>query len=75
MQTFHQLRESFLTTQQELNEKLIVLSNGKKYGQIVFLAGGAGSGKGFAKDNFLDSSKFKTRDVDEAKKIIDYKCS
>ena len=35
-----------------LEEKLIMLSNGKKYGQIVFLAGGAGSGKGFAMFNF-----------------------
>ena len=32
----------------ELNEKLILFNNGKRYGQIVFMAGGAGSGKGFA---------------------------
>ena len=31
-----------------LEEKLIVYGGGKRYGQIVFLAGGAGSGKGFA---------------------------
>ena len=70
MQTFHQLRESFLTTQEELNEKLIVLSNGKRYGQIVFLAGGAGSGKGFASTNFMQSELFKIRDVDEWKKTF-----
>ncbi len=38
-----------------------------KYGQIVFLAGGAGSGKGFARDNFMEKEKFKIRDVDEWK--------
>jgi hypothetical protein len=44
-----------------------MLSNGKKYGQIVFLAGGAGSGKGFAASNFMQSDLFKIRDVDEWK--------
>ena len=38
MQSF----KSFLT------EKSIVVGNGAKYGQVIFLAGGAGSGKGFA---------------------------
>ena len=50
-----------------LEEKLIVYNNGKKYGQIVFLAGGAGSGKGFAISNFMNSQDFKIRDVDELK--------
>ena len=36
-----------------LEEKLIVYGGGKKYGQIVFLAGGAGSGKGFASEKFM----------------------
>jgi hypothetical protein len=58
------------TQYNELNEKLILLSNGKKYGQICFLAGGAGSGKGFAKDNFMEGEKFKVRDVDEWKKAL-----
>jgi len=53
-----------------LTEKLITLSNGKKYGQIVFLAGGAGSGKGFAADNFMQKELFKVRDVDEWKKTF-----
>ena len=53
-----------------LEEKLIMLSNGKKYGQIVFLAGGAGSGKGFAATNFMEKEKFKVRDVDEWKKTF-----
>jgi|APSaa5957512535_1039671.scaffolds.fasta_scaffold15902_3 hypothetical protein len=50
--------------QQHLEEKLILFNQGKKDGQIVFMAGGAGSGKGFAIKNFLDSDKFKIRDVD-----------
>ena len=34
------------------------------------MAGGAGSGKGFAISNFVDSASFKIRDVDEMKKQI-----
>ena len=47
-----------------LEEKLIMYNQGKRYGQIVFLAGGAGSGKGFAIRNFMEKEKFKVRDVD-----------
>lgn len=53
-----------------LEEKLITYNGGKKYGQVVFLAGGAGSGKGFAIGQFMESSKFKIRDVDEMKKAF-----
>ena len=35
-----------LNKYQELEEKLIIFSGGKNYGQVVFMAGGAGSGKG-----------------------------
>lgn len=52
---------------QPLLEKLIMYNNGKRYGQIVFLAGGAGSGKGFAINKFMEGDKFKVRDVDELK--------
>ena len=55
---------------QELEEKLILFNNGKRYGQIVFMAGGAGSGKGFAIDNYMEKEKFKVRDVDEWKKAL-----
>jgi len=55
---------------ESLNEKLITFSNRAPYGQIVFMAGGAGSGKGFAIDNFIDSAGFKVRDVDEMKKAV-----
>jgi hypothetical protein len=51
----------------ELVEKQILYNNGAKYGQIVFLAGGAGSGKGFAVQHFMQGSEFKIRDVDELK--------
>lgn len=61
----------FITQNNELasflQEKLIQYNNGKKYGQVVFLAGGAGSGKGFALSNFMENEKFKVRDVDEMK--------
>jgi hypothetical protein len=56
--------------EEQLDEKLITYNNRKPYGQVVFLAGGAGSGKGFAGDNFLDSAGFKVRDVDEMKKQL-----
>jgi len=54
----------------QLDEKLIMYNQGKRYGQIVFLAGGAGSGKGFAIQNFMEGDKFKIRDVDEWKKAF-----
>ena len=57
-------------TEQYLEEKLILYNQGKKYGQIVFLAGGAGSGKGFAISHFMEKEKFKVRDVDEWKKAF-----
>jgi len=47
-----------------LNEKQIIVGGGANYGQIVFLVGGAGSGKGFALKHFLQGTKFKVRDVD-----------
>ena len=55
---------------QYLEEKLILFNGGKKFGQVVFMAGGAGSGKGFAISNFLEGEKFKIRDVDEYKKAF-----
>jgi len=56
--------------EEKLDEKLITFSNRAPYGQIVFMAGGAGSGKGFAIDNFIDSAGFRVRDVDEMKKAV-----
>ena len=65
-----QLLVSMLSFRQYLEEKLIMYNQGKRYGQIVFLAGGAGSGKGFAIKNFMEGEKFKIRDVDEWKKAF-----
>ena len=59
-----------ISFRQYLEEKLIMYNQGKRYGQIVFLAGGAGSGKGFAISNFMEREKFKIRDVDEWKKAF-----
>ena len=59
-----------LTFSQYLEEKLIMYQQAKKYGQSVFLAGGAGSGKGFAIKNFMQGELFKIRDVDEWKKAF-----
>jgi dephospho-CoA kinase len=59
-----------LTQYKELEEKLIMYNNGMRYGQVVFLAGGAGSGKGFAQQNFMEVDKFKVFDVDELKKAM-----
>ena len=55
---------------QQIDEKLIMYNQGKRYGQVVFLAGGAGSGKGFAQSNFMEADKFKVFDVDELKKLF-----
>lgn len=55
---------------QTLEEKLITFG-GKaypKFGTIVIMAGGAGSGKGFVKDNLVGVEGF-TFDVDELKKL------
>jgi len=50
-----------------LREKQILLSNGANYNQAVFLAGGAGSGKGFASKKFMQGEKFRRFDVDRWK--------
>ena len=55
---------------QQLDEKAILFQQGQNYGQIVFLAGGAATGKGFALDSFMQPDKFKVRDVDEWKKAL-----
>jgi len=60
--------QEFLSEEQ-LNEKLLLINNGQKYGQILFLGGGAGSGKGFASDNFINSNDFRSINIDDAKKL------
>ena len=59
--------KTFLEFFQQITEKQIQYGKNANYGQIVFFAGGAGSGKGFSISNFIDNSKFKIRDVDQLK--------
>ena len=61
------LEQGILQTFHQLDEKLIIVGKGKRYGQIMFVAGGAGSGKGFAIKNFLEGDKFKVKDPDDIK--------
>jgi len=70
MKLKQRIQELVRETLDRLDEKLITYGNRKPYGQIVFMAGGAGSGKGFAIKNFVDSASFKVRDVDEWKKAF-----
>jgi hypothetical protein len=53
-----------------LLEKLIILGKGKREGQLLWLVGGAGSGKGFARTGFIENEKFKALDVDELKGLL-----
>jgi hypothetical protein len=59
--------KSFLEYSRQIDEKQIQYGNNANYGQVVFFAGGAASGKGFAVSNFIDASKFKVWDVDDLK--------
>ena len=59
-----------ITFKNFLAEKLVVYNGGKTSGQIVILAGGAASGKGFAVKNFIDPSSFKIIDVDMTKELL-----
>lgn len=71
--TFHVLREDYTyrsiaeQVQHYLEEKLVIVGGGANYGQVVFLAGGAGSGKGFAIKNYMEGNKFKVFDPDAFK--------
>jgi len=69
--TYYNVKNGNITeSKEQIDEKLITFSNRAPYGQIVFMAGGAGSGKGFAISNFIDSAGFKVRDVDEMKSAV-----
>lgn len=52
-----------------LEEKALILGKGENYGQAVILAGGAGSGKSFAVNNFM-LGKYKVFNVDDLKDTI-----
>jgi len=59
-----------ITFKEFLQEKLIVLNNGAKYGQICVLAGGSASGKSFAASQFLEGELFKSIDPDKLKTAL-----
>ena len=46
---------------------MIILGGDKKYEQVIILAGGAGSGKGFAQRHFMSAANYKTIDTDAMK--------
>lgn len=52
-----------------MDETLLTFGNRPKFGQVVLLAGGAGSGKGFVSDNII-GIETKTFDVDQVKSMI-----
>ena len=62
--------KTFNTLKRYLEEKLVVVGGGKRTGQVIFLAGGTGSGKGFAIEHFIQSNDFKIFDPDALKKTI-----
>ena len=64
------LIKNFEEFTQHINEKLILFNNGAQYGQVVFTAGGAGSGKSFAISNFMEAHKFKSIDLDYMQKLF-----
>lgn len=68
MITFQEMHENVL---QNLNEALITLGRKPypKFGNVVIMAGGAGSGKGFIKDKLVAVNGYNF-DVDELKKLV-----
>ena len=53
-----------------INEKLITFGNKRpKYGNVVILAGGGGSGKGFIIDKLIGSADYKIFNVDDLKML------
>lgn len=53
-----------------LEEKLLILGGGKKYEQAVILSGGAGSGKTFATNHFIQGENYKILNVDDLKELV-----
>ena len=53
-----------------LAEAFISPNQGANYGQIIFLVGGAGSGKSTAIRNLIDASKYKTVNPDDVKRLM-----
>jgi hypothetical protein len=79
MKTYFQLHEELTldgeildptSMLQTLEEKAVILGKGQAEGQAVILAGGAGSGKTFVANNFMEGGKFKMINPDDIKEII-----
>jgi hypothetical protein len=65
------IRQEYVAEQYDLLIEKLITFGGKaypKYGNVVIMAGGAGSGKGFVKDNLV-GIEGKTFDVDELKRL------
>jgi hypothetical protein len=79
MKSYDQLREEgweannemvMESVQKYLEEKLLIVGKGKKHGQAVILAGGAGSGKSFAVNNMMQGDLFKVINPDDIKDLL-----
>ncbi len=55
---------------QYIEEVWIAPSNAAKYGQVIFLVGGAASGKSTAIKKFIDASSYKVLNPDDTKELI-----
>ena len=53
-----------------LEEAFVSPNNGSKYGQVIFLMGGAGSGKSTALRRFLDVGNYKILNPDDLKELM-----
>lgn len=53
-----------------LNELWISPNNGAKYGQVIFLVGGAASGKSTAIKKFIDDRMYRTLNPDDVKQLV-----
>lgn len=65
------MAKTFFELRSYLEEKTMVLGNNQNYGQVLFLAGGAGSGKGFTLSNLIQmgTAGFKVIDPDAFKTV------
>jgi len=53
-----------------LQESFISPNNGARYGQVIFLVGGAASGKSTAIRKFIDSGSYKILNPDDVKELV-----
>jgi dephospho-CoA kinase len=58
------------TFKQHLNEINISPRNGAKYGQVIFLVGGAGSGKSTATRKYINTTNYKIINPDNLKALL-----